>query len=195
VLPPGLIEKARRLHTGPDRGYHSWSHPQALLDLLTTVRDRLSDPLAVECAVILHDAIYEPTRNDNEKRSAALAEQMLQGVLPDHTLRRTIRLIEATERHLVPEDASPDEAEDCRIFLDLDLSILGSDEAAFDAYEAGVRYEYRAVPETAFNLGRAAVVERFLARDHIYLSDWGRTTFEARARENLERSLRGLRAR
>ena len=28
-----LIETIRELHSGPDRGYHDWSHPLALLEL------------------------------------------------------------------------------------------------------------------------------------------------------------------
>ena len=193
MLPPDLIARIARLHAGPDRGYHAWSHPQALLALLPDVRDRLADPLAVECAILLHDAVYEPAAADNERRSAVLARELLHGVVPDETLRRTVRLIEATERHEVPADATGAEAVDISIFLDLDLSILAAAPAAFDAYEAGVRHEYRNVPENMFRLRRAAILERFLARERLYLSDWGRTRFEAPARANLARSLATLR--
>jgi predicted metal-dependent HD superfamily phosphohydrolase len=192
-LPPDLIEKARRLHSGPERGYHAWSHPEALLRLLSEVRDRLHDPLAVECAIILHDAIYDPTKSDNEARSAALAREMLGGVVPANTVRRAVQLIEATERHLVPETLAADEAEDMRIFLDLDLSILGASPDAFDLYEAGVRHEYRHVPESAFRAGRARILEQFLSREWLYMSPWGRERLEAKARENLQRSLAALR--
>jgi predicted metal-dependent HD superfamily phosphohydrolase len=193
ALPLSLIEEARRLHGGPERGYHGWSHPEALLGLLAEVRNRLSDPVAVECAIILHDAVYDPRRSDNEARSAALAREMLDRVVPEVTLRRAVELIEATERHLVTATISADEAEDMRIFLDLDLSTLGASAEAFDRYEAGVRHEYRHVPEALFKAGRAAVLERFLERDQLYLSEWGRERFEAKARENLQRSLKGLR--
>lgn len=193
VLPPDLIERLRLLHGSPERRYHNWSHIQALLNLLPEVRDRLNDSLAVECAIVLHDAIYEPTRNDNENRSAALAKELISGVVPDDTARRAVQLIEATERHLVAENMSMEEAEDCRIFLDMDLSILGSNEKAFDDYEAGIRYEYRHIDEAAFRQGRAAILERFLSRDHLYMSEWGREQFEAKARANLQRSLQVLR--
>ena len=194
-LPPDLLETVQALHSGPDRGYHAWSHPQSLLALLEGVRVRLHDPLAVECAILLHDAVYDATRSDNERKSAELARDLLAGVVPDVTLRRAIRMIEATEKHVVPEDASPDEADDLRIFLDLDLSILGASDEAFDAYEAGVRHEYRHVPQEVFDPARAAILERFLARDRLYLSEWGRARFEDRARANLSRSLRKLGAR
>ncbi|HVM99244.1 MAG TPA: phosphohydrolase [Caulobacteraceae bacterium] len=193
MLPASLLKRVRELHTGPDRGYHAWTHPEALLRLLPEVRGQLEDPLAVECAILLHDAVYEPARADNERRSAALARELLAGLVPAETLERTQRLIMATSRHEVPEGVSAREAEDARIFLDMDLSILGAPDDAFDAYEAGVRHEYRHVALAAFNQGRAAILERFLARDRLFLSDWGRARFEAKARDNLRRSLEALR--
>ena len=192
-LPADLVGRIRALHETPERGYHAWSHPQALLQLLGEVRGHLHDPLAVECAILLHDAVYDPTRSDNERQSAALAADLLAGLVPDATLARTLRLIEATERHEVPGGLTAKEAADARVFLDLDLSILGADAEAFDAYEAGVRHEYRHIPDAAFRTGRADILARFLARDRLYLSDWGHDRFEAAARANLARSLAKLR--
>ena len=194
MLDEALMEKIRDLHSGPDRGYHGWSHPLALLDLYATVEPALRDPLAVYCAIVLHDAIYEPRRKDNEARSAVLADGMLRGLVPDNSLDRAIRLIEATARHAIPTDLPADEVEDMARFLDMDLSILAAPMEAFDAYESGVRHEYREVPEDAFRQGRAAILESFLARDALYMSEWGRERFEARARANLRRSIDQLRA-
>jgi predicted metal-dependent HD superfamily phosphohydrolase len=192
MLSEAVLDEIRGLHAGPDRGYHGWSHPLALLALHAEVEPLLRDPEAVRCAILLHDAIYEPRRTDNEGRSAVLAARMLGGLVPDDTLARTVRLIEATARHAIPADLPCDEAADMALFLDMDLSILGASPSAFDAYEAGVRHEYRDVPEAAFRKGRAAILEGFLARDALYLSDWGRARFEGAARENLKRSIAKL---
>lgn len=192
MLPAQLTRRIRRLHDDPRRGYHAWSHPQALLELLAEVRGRLADRLAVECAILLHDAVYDPRRTDNERRSAALARDLLTGVVPAATLERAVRLIEATERHRVPDDLSEAEAADMRIFLDMDLSVLAAADDVFDTYEAGVRHEYAHVSDADFRQGRAAILAGFLARDRLYLSDWGRVRFEARARANLSRSLAAL---
>lgn len=192
ALPPDLIERIRQLYDDPRRGYHAWSHPQALLELLAEVRERLDDPVAIECAILLHDAVYDPHRQDNERRSAALARALLADAVEPATLARTVRLIAATERHEVAADAAGGEAEDMRVFLDMDLSVLAAPADTFDAYEAGVRHEYAHVPEPAFRRGRAAILAGFLARDRLFLSDWGRDRFEARARLNLQRSLQRL---
>ncbi|MDB5430974.1 MAG: hypothetical protein JWP35_2090 [Caulobacter sp.] len=193
MLSEGLVEQIRNLHSGPDRGYHGWSHPLALLGLYGEVETALHDPVAVYCAILLHDAIYEPRRADNEARSAALAAQLLKGAIPDPSLERTLRLIEATARHAIPEGLAQDEAADMAVFLDMDLAILAAPISAFDAYEAGVRHEYREVPEEAFRKGRAAILEGFLGRDALYMSAWGRERFEIKARRNLERSIVQLR--
>ena len=73
------------------------------------------------------------------------------------------------------------------------LQDKGAEPAAFDRYEAQVRREYAHVPDEAFRLGRAAVLERFAQRGQLYFSDWGRARFEAAARANLARSLAALR--
>jgi predicted metal-dependent HD superfamily phosphohydrolase len=194
MLPAALIAECQRLHTDSRRGYHGWSHPLALLALLPDIAASLSDPLAVECAILLHDAVYDPVRSDNERQSADLARRLLAGRVGPASLERAVSLIGATERHLVPEGLTPEEEQDARIFLDMDLSILGAEIEAFDAYEAGVRHEYSHVQEAAFRKGRAAILERFLERDWLYLTDWGRDRFEARARVNLKRSLDRLQA-
>jgi len=194
VLPEGLLAEIRLLHEGPDRGYHGWSHPLALLGLLDEVEADLGDPLAVRCAILLHDAVYEPRRSDNEVRSAELARRMLKDVVPRDSLERAVRLIEATQRHAIPDGLPTGEANDMAMFLDMDLSILGASPEAFDAYEAGVRHEYREVPEPLFRQGRAAILERFLEREALYFSAWGRARFEAAARRNLARSVAQLRA-
>ena len=194
MVSEALMDEIRGLHAGPDRGYHGWSHPLALLKLHAEVEDKLNDAEAVRCAILLHDAIYEPRRKDNERRSAALAAEMLKGVVPEPTLGRTLRLIEATAHHEIPAHLPADEVADMAMFLDMDLSILGAAPAVFDAYEAGVRHEYREVPEEAFRSGRAAILEGFLAREALYFSDWGRERFEVAARENLARSVTTLQA-
>ena len=193
MLTDALLNRIADLHRGPDRGYHGWTHPLALLDLWKDVRDGLDDPLAVRCAILLHDAVYEPRAADNEARSAALAAEMLDGIVPPETLARTVRLIEATAKHAIPDNLPADEHGDMAMFLDMDLAILAAPQAEFDAYEAGVRHEYREVPEAAFRAGRARILEGFLARDALYLSPWGRAAFEAGARANLDRSIRRLR--
>ncbi|TIR96796.1 MAG: hypothetical protein E5X19_12305, partial [Mesorhizobium sp.] len=54
------------------------------------------------------------------------------------------------------------------------------------------RREYGWVEEPIWRAGRAAVLTSFLARPHIFNTQSFRDRFEARARENLVRSLQVL---
>jgi predicted metal-dependent HD superfamily phosphohydrolase len=78
---------------------------------------------------------------DDEQRSAALGKKMLAGV-PRQS---------ATPTGAV--DRGPRNIIWLRIFLDMDLSILGGDAVALDHQEAGMRQEHHHVPEALFPAG------------------------------------------
>jgi len=84
---------------------------------------------------------------------------------------------------------------DAPLLVDIDLSILGQAEARFQEYEAQIRREYEWVPEPAFALKRAEILERFLARERIYSTEPFFSKYEKQARANLLGSIRKLRAR
>jgi predicted metal-dependent HD superfamily phosphohydrolase len=74
----------------------------------------------------------------------------------------------------------------------MDLAILGSPPAEFDAYEAAVRREYDWVPEARWKPGRRAVLAQFLARPAIYATLRLRASHEVAARGNLARAIARL---
>lgn len=193
-LPHDVLAEIHSMHEGEDRGYHAWSHPLDMLRILETIPADIHDRLSLVYATVTHDAVYDPRRIDNEELSARFAERRLAGVVPAETLARTARLIRATARHVPQDGLSPEDLSDTMHFLDLDLSILGSSRDRFDAYEAGVRHEYRHVEWQTFATRRAGILEGFLRRDTIYMTWWGRSSFERAARDNMARSVRALRA-
>ena len=111
------------------------------------------------------------------------ATHLLCGIVPAETLACTVRLIEATAKHMIPNDVPLAERDDMAVFLDLDLSILGATEAAFDRNEAGVRHEYRDIPDEAFREGRSRILETFLARAAVFLEVGMRPLRDACTRE------------
>ncbi|KAJ4298801.1 hypothetical protein N0V88_003834 [Collariella sp. IMI 366227] len=84
------------------------------------------------------------------------------------------------------------EVEDAKLFLDMDLSILGASEKEFDEYEAAVRKEYKHTGNAAWEQGRAEVLFKFLEREWIFHSELFRELYEDKARKNLRRSLKRL---
>ncbi|MEM7666456.1 MAG: hypothetical protein AAF250_11420 [Pseudomonadota bacterium] len=192
-VPPQMLANLRKSHAEPQRHYHDWSHVEALLGHMAKVEARLHDREAVTYAILFHDAIYDPRAKDNERRSAALLVET-DPPIPPESLATARRMIEATEGHFLPDDLDDPAREDCAHFLDMDLGILGASEERFDIYEDQIRREYAHVPADAFREGRAKVLRHFAERERLYFSEWGRQSFEAKARANLARSLEALTA-
>jgi predicted metal-dependent HD superfamily phosphohydrolase len=168
----------------PHRHYHDLTHLDACLIAFDEHRALVAHPGEVLAALLFHDAVYEPTRSDNEARSADLARSMLDGASVE-SLDRIVRAIEATRTHEAGGDS------DIALVLDVDLSILGADPETYDAFERAIRLEYAHVPDALFAVGRRAVLESFAQRDRIYATDEFHHALEARARANLARALTG----
>lgn len=196
--PPPLDEAVKaglaRRYSAPGRHYHDLAHISAMLDLLAGIREELHDPEAVEAAIWFHDAVYDSHASDNEARSADLAARMLAGRTDPARIAAIRTMIFATATHRVPDEAGEAEKGDIAALIDMDLAALGGSVAAFDAYEAAVRREYGWVDDAGWRAGRRAVLESFLARPRIFLTERFRARFEDRARENLARSIARLKA-
>jgi predicted metal-dependent HD superfamily phosphohydrolase len=181
-----------RAYRTPGRSYHNLRHIETLLELARQHGAALSDPDAVEAAIWFHDAVYDPRRSDNEEKSAELAAARLAGVTSDERITRIGAMIRATAGHTLPALSDPGAAADCALFLDMDLAVLAGAPAEFAAYEGQVRREYAFLPEPQWIAGRRRVLENFLARPAIYLSETFRRTYENRARQNLAQALARL---
>jgi predicted metal-dependent HD superfamily phosphohydrolase len=178
-----VLEEMARAYREPHRHYHTLDHIAALLELLDRHGVGAVDPDALRLAILFHDVVYDPTRHDNEQASAALAAEWLTRLGFPHALgAKVARCIMAT-RHDQPPEASGDA--DLALLLDLDLSILASAPADYRAYADAVRLEYAFVPGHLYRAGRQRVLEGFLARERIYLTDRLRVSWEQRARINL----------
>jgi pantetheine-phosphate adenylyltransferase len=184
-LRPLLETHYREAH----RHYHTLEHIANCLTHFESVRDQFADPEAALLAIWFHDAIYDPTRRDNEEASAELAASELRARhLPDATIEKVRRLILATRHDQLAADA------DAALLADIDLSILGAAEADFDQYEQAIRLEYVHVSDEPFRAGRAAFLETLLERPTIYLTQTFASQWEKAARANLARSIRQLRS-
>ena len=168
----------------PHRKYHSLQHLEECLRLFESARHAADRPAEVEMALWFHDAVYDLKSSQNEKRSAAWANEALSASgVPQDVATRVRDLVLVTEHTSVPR--TPDE----QVLVDIDLSILGASEERFAEYERQIREEYSYVPGPLFRLKRRAVLKSFLDRPTIYSTLVLRTQFEARARDNLARVL------
>lgn len=181
-------EPARRYHTTRHLVEMFWALEE--LEDAGEIDDRQSAVARV--AAWFHDAVYDPGASPgaNEADSAALARRSLQrvglGVDDLDAIDRLIRLTGSHDAH----DEEPLET----AFQDADLWILSAPGERFDNYCDQVRAEYAAVTDTAYQQGRAAILEPLLHRDTIYRSSFALMAWEAPARANLGRELARLQA-
>ena len=182
------LQQLSAAYEASDRHYHSLRHVRALLETLDRHAAQLQDAPVVQLAVWFHDAVYNPLRDDNEARSAALALEFLQHTsLPAARQQRVAFLIERTKDHTQPQPAADP---DLHLFLDADLQILGAAEADYWQYARQVRQEYRLVPDFMYRRGRRKVLEKLLGASTLYHTSAFRDKLDAAARRNLQAELK-----
>ncbi|HEU5179293.1 MAG TPA: hypothetical protein VFW45_00755, partial [Candidatus Polarisedimenticolia bacterium] len=163
ALKKTLLEQLTAAYSEPHRRYHSLAHLESCVNEVSGAWSRAVHLEEVRWAVLFHDAVYDLRRQDNEARSAAWALHVMDELgRPEEEKARVQGMILATAHSGKPH--TTDEA----LIMDIDLSILGADEATFDEYERNVRAEYEWVPEEIYRRERAAILQPFLNRERIY---------------------------
>ena len=178
-------------YSEPHRHYHTLDHLLHFAGCFQRVEQDLGwgDPHSVFAALLYHDAIYDPTRGDNEERSAHMGAEWMQKLgVPSDVIDRVARLVICTKEHRST-------AGDAALLCSIDLTILGADEDEYRKFELAVRKEYQHVSEEAYRCGRAAVLRGFLERASIYEHAPIGAALDARARTNLASALAALKER
>lgn len=184
-----LAESLLAAWSEPQRYYHSLQHLDECLAALAQWRHLAGEPELLALALWFHDAVYDPRAHDNEARSADWARSALPALgLPEEACERVARLVLATRDH-VASDA------DMGLLLDLDLAILAASPQRFAAYERQIRDEYAFVPEPDFRTGRGRILQGFLARDRLFVTEALHAAWDGRARANLRLACDALAAR
>jgi predicted metal-dependent HD superfamily phosphohydrolase len=177
----GVLADVIARYREPVRRYHTLDHVAAVLATIDELLSPGVDGSAVVLAGWLHDVVYDPTRHDNERRSAAFAEQQLDSLgVPGPTITTTARLILMTATHEVADGDL-----DAFVLADADLAILGAPPEVYDQYATNIRAEYAHVADELFNAGRLAVVQSFAERPRLFHTDLLHDRLDARARANL----------
>jgi predicted metal-dependent HD superfamily phosphohydrolase len=186
TLAPEVERVLAAAYAEPHRAYHTGTHIHEVLHWYDTVWDEVGwrEPVEVYLAIVFHDVIYDPTRTDNEQRSADLARQLA------GASTRTAELIVLTASHGKLDPATVDH--DAAHFLDADTAILGASAAVFDDYDAAIAVEYQHVPPPAYRAGRRAFLASMLARPRIFFSELFHARLDRSARDNLARAIARL---
>lgn len=162
------------------RAYHTLEHIEACFRHLDNVAEQAQNSHEIELALWFHDAVYKPFSKTNEEDSAEMAVAFLtQNNAAQDVIARVFNLIMITKEHHTPKTS------DCKLMLDIDLSILGSKSSIYAQFEKNVRREYKRVPSFIFNKKRKEILQGFLGRPRIYQTDYFYNQLESQAKTNL----------
>jgi predicted metal-dependent HD superfamily phosphohydrolase len=171
----------------PHRHYHTLQHLDECLQFFAELRHLATNPGEIDLALWFHDAIYDPSRHDNEQLSAEWARSSVTDAgITSSIADRIYELVLATRHHAKPD------AVDTKILIDVDLAILGAHQERFHEYERQIRNEYAFVPEPLFREKRAEILRGFLGRQTLFNTPLFIERYEQQARFNLNRALEVL---
>ena len=167
-------------------GYHGRGHLLATLEAIDELQhggERLSwrDSAMAKLGAFFHDAVYDGEPGRDERRSAALARDLLGAYTPllPQEVDRVCGLVMATADHgpHVGDEAA-------RVLCDADLSVLGGSPWEYAAYMGAVRLDYPSVPDRGFAAARRPILRRILD-DGVYRTPTARRLWGAAAERNL----------
>jgi predicted metal-dependent HD superfamily phosphohydrolase len=131
--------------------------------------------------------VYNVRRQDNEEKSAELAQQRLQTLhYSSAGIDKCVAQILATKGHTTSPDL------DTNLFTDADLAILGQDWPTYHNYTQQVRREYSIYPDLLYKPGRKKVLQHFLNMERIFKTSHFYALYEQNARNNLNREIAEL---
>lgn len=177
-----LLKKHNERH----RAYHDVTHVQDCLDKLDSLGE-IEHRKDIEMAFWYHDVIYNPYGKDNELKSAEKAIKFLESNFVNQTETDRVKdLITATIHKEAPKNI--EEA----YIMDIDISILGSEEPLYQKYTQQIRKEYKLVPSFIYRKNRLKIMKMFLDRDQLYFTDHFKLIYEDKARLNIQREINSL---
>ena len=197
----GYVDALLIRYAEPHRRYHTATHIMFVLrhlhDLARAQSAATLPSPEVVAAGLYHDAIYDPRVDTNEALSAALAARDLADIgWSTQRCDSVAALIIATAGHLSdpaqPSVHGDDRGDDTAMLLDADLAILGAEPGAYQSYVNGVRAEYAHIDDGLWRTGRSMVLQHFLDRPRLFVTEFMHAAAEHRARANIESELAAL---
>jgi predicted metal-dependent HD superfamily phosphohydrolase len=187
-------EDLNRHYNESHRHYHNLNHIHECFDALDRVERLLSpsefsagDYEEIVCMIWFHDIIYnvgaDVGHGDNERDSANVWLESEQAALLPYWVVNIVKngiLMSAAHTKTHKNITKSQE-----IFLDIDLSGLGSSYEEFLKNGENIRKEYEWVPLVDFLQARVNFFQTLVFRDFIYYNHVMRGLYEEKARANI----------
>jgi predicted metal-dependent HD superfamily phosphohydrolase len=170
-----LWQEIKVAYSEPARHYHTLQHLEHIYKELHAFE---LSPL-LEFAIFYHDIVYDVLQNNNEEISTLHAMKYLNLLGANKTLKdELLILILETKTHNASNEKN-------KLFLDADLSILGSSEKNYKKYIQNIRKEYALYDDSTYFAGRKKVLKMFLEKSKIYQTKHFYDKYEKQARVNM----------
>lgn len=183
-LIENLYEIIEKRYGSFNRHYHNLDHINLMLSEVKRFKNRIDDFDSVLFAIWFHDIIYDPLKRDNEERSAEYAREFLVKInYEKNRIHKIEKLILRTKDHTFQDG---NENYDFKVFLDLDLLILGIEREQYVKYAKDIRKEYGFVADDVYNKERKKILKQYLNSQLIYKTKKFRDLYEKQARNNIK---------
>lgn len=142
-------------YSAPGRFYHTLEHLDELFSKIPQLGITMPSSELI-MSIFFHDYIYDPKSHDNEEQSQKIFKQWAnKNNINTKSIDTVCEFILATKSH---KNLSGNQELD--FFLDLDLSILGSETSRFNRYEKEIRKEYSFVPQNIYQQERNKIIKK-----------------------------------
>jgi phosphopantetheine adenylyltransferase/predicted metal-dependent HD superfamily phosphohydrolase len=144
----------------PWRHYHNLRHVSELLSLVSEEYQDRKPPSELLLAVWFHDAVYHPLNSSSEDDSISLFREFVARTSIQVNADAVTLAIQYTKSHRAHISC------DCQvswipIFLEADLSILGSEIDRYHEYSNQIKSEYSHLLESEFKDGRRVFLDSY----------------------------------
>jgi len=168
------------------RHHHNMVHLHNLIKLLEESPFERSDKLLL--ALIFHDLIFYPShkgfeddRSDEMKSKELYSVFVIDTNLPEEFFVVGDYILAATNHKPISE------TQEEKVFLDLNLSVLASED--YESYTSKVRKEYSVFSDEEYYQKRVLVLKQLLERESIFYTQYFIDKYEERARFNIQREV------
>jgi predicted metal-dependent HD superfamily phosphohydrolase len=200
VVKADLYEDLCCKYSSKDRFYHTLLHIENMVIDLDSVWLQFVDNIKstyddieraynnLYLSIWFHDSIFDPKSKENEINSADYTACELQKLnYNERDLKTICELILCTIDHRPMKDTDL-----FKLFLDLDLAILGKEEEEYHKYSKNIRLEYDHVPDQIYFEKRKNLLQTFLNKDQIFYTSIFQEKYESQARKNIKNECKNI---
>lgn len=164
------------------RYYHNYQHVESILNQIDEVYLTQEQRVTMLLSAFYHDVFYTIGCKNNEIKSAKKLLTHFRFFEAINIISKANEIIRATTFHESNDELT------C-LFIDMDMSILGSEPKAYKDYLNAIKKEYSIIPQRMFKRGRRQFILSTLDRDAVFLTSDYQGKYEDKARYNLQQEL------